>query len=258
MNIKNNIKKSENGNGKIEKVLFIASNFNIENKQNSHPIAIYNKYFFWWKRNNKTSTNYVCSNSSCHASIQLRGDEVLKSSGRHLHDEMTELEIQHLIAKQDLKKAITSDFSKSIANHYREMESNLVKSNIQPRIIAAKMPAYKSMSSGLQKRRMKEVPVIPKVFTKLEIAGKYALTLNGKQFLRYYNKSELNRIIMFADSQALKTLSNSVQWFMDGTFKSAPIQLLQLFTIHALVKTQTNSTTFPCVYVLTKKKKKNL
>lgn len=41
---------------------------------------------------------------------------------------------------------------------------------------------------------------------------------------------------------------------MDGTFKSAPIQLLQIFTIHASIKCLNEYTTVPCAYVLTSEK----
>ncbi|CAF0984577.1 unnamed protein product, partial [Brachionus calyciflorus] len=89
-------------------------------------------------------------------------------------------------------------------------------------------------------------------FDDLEINGDYALTSNKCEFLRYDKKSKTD--------QSLKILSESDEWFMDGTFKSAPKQLMQLFTIHALIRDQNSSTIttiLTCVYILTQRRSKN-
>ncbi|CAF0924498.1 unnamed protein product [Brachionus calyciflorus] len=220
------------------KVLFMSSYFGItENRKNSHPIAIFNNYNFWWKRQNKTR----------YASINFKDDSVIKVSGKYLHDKLTDVEIKLLTAKQELKVSDSTELSKSTAFHYKEMESKLIMLDIPARVIAAKMPSFKQMSSGLQKIRQKLIPTIPSDFSKLDISGDYALTTNKKEFLRYDNKSNSNRIIIFVDDQSLEILCHSDQLFMDGTFKSAPKQPMQLFTIHALVKFGSNSSTYPCV-----------
>ncbi|RNA13080.1 Ragulator complex LAMTOR3 [Brachionus plicatilis] len=92
------------------------------------------------------------------------------------------------------------------------------------------------MYSGLQKSRTKLMPTIPKDFSSLVINGEHAITTSGEEFLRFDNQSSSNRIIIFVDDYSFKILSESEEWFMDGTFKSAPKQMMQLFTIHALVK----------------------
>ncbi|CAF0946333.1 unnamed protein product [Brachionus calyciflorus] len=162
-----------------------------------------------------------------------------------------------LTAKQELKVSVSTklkELSKSTAFHYKEMESKLIMLDIPARVITAKMPSFKQMSSRLQKKRQKLIPTIPSDFSKLEISGDYALRTNKKEFFRYDNKSNSNRIIIFVDDQSLEILCHSDQWFMNGTFKSAPKQLMQLFTIHALVKFGSKSSTYPCVYILTQKK----
>ncbi|CAF1102834.1 unnamed protein product, partial [Brachionus calyciflorus] len=60
------------------------------------------------------------------------------------------------------------------------------------------------------------------------------------------------------DSSRLPTLilSESDTWFMDGTFKSAPRKVMQIFTIHAQLKNMQESVTVPSVYGLTKKRDK--
>ncbi|RNA13083.1 hypothetical protein BpHYR1_017495 [Brachionus plicatilis] len=67
-------------------VSFITSIFGTTEQKNAHPIAIYENYSYWWKRDNKKSTQFVCSHESCYASIHLKDDIVLKESGKHYHD----------------------------------------------------------------------------------------------------------------------------------------------------------------------------
>lgn len=86
------------------------------------------------------------------------------------------------------------------------------------------------------------------------ISGDFSITNNNFQFLQYDNKSKEQRIIIFMDDESLRILSKSENWFMDGTFKTSPKQLLQVFTIHASIKYLNEYTTVPCAYILTSEK----
>ncbi|CAF1119281.1 unnamed protein product, partial [Brachionus calyciflorus] len=121
-------------------------------------------------------------------------------------------------AKIKLKDYVVLQFhkTKSLRQCYNEAQAELVDKNIPEDVIAANFRTFK----------------------------------DNTKFLRYDNKSELNRIIIFIDDKLLKILSDSKQWFMDGTFKTAPKPMMQLFTIHAKLK----QTTIPCAYILFKKK----
>ena len=99
----------------------------------------------------------------------------------------------------------------------------------------------------MQKRRKKVQPVVPLLLADLTIDGQFASTIDGKPFLLYDNKSTLSRIIIFSDTESLKVLSQASTWMMDGTFKCAPRNLLQLYSIHALI----DKISIPCVYILT-------
>ena len=68
------------------------------------------------------------------------------------------------------------------------------------------------------------------------------------------NKSNNGRLFLFIDDECLKILSESDEWLMDGTFKSAPEKFLQLYTIHANANFNNNHTTIPCAYILTNSK----
>ncbi|RNA21958.1 Copia [Brachionus plicatilis] len=100
----------------------------------------------------------------------------------------------------------------------------LIQAKIPERTIAAKFPSFKKLSNTLHKRRANKLPFIPDEFSKLEITGEYTVTANNNAFLRYDNKAN-ERIIIFVDDESLKILGESEEWYMDGTFKSDPIQL---------------------------------
>ena len=51
---------------------------------------------------------------------------------------------------------------------------------------------------------------------------------------------------MFATPKMLSILTSSQSWYADGTFKVAPQQFYQLYTIHA----EKDGYIFPCVYIL--------
>ena len=55
----------------------------------------------------------------------------------------------------------------------------------------------------------------------------------GQQFLIYDNQRQ-NLIILFSTPERLHFLANGDNWFMDGTFKSSPLQFTQWYTIHGL------------------------
>ena len=55
----------------------------------------------------------------------------------------------------------------------------------------------------------------------------------GQQFLAYDN-GRPDRIRLFGADEAFCLLSNSQDWFLDGIFKSSPVEFMQLYTVHGL------------------------
>ena len=55
----------------------------------------------------------------------------------------------------------------------------------------------------------------------------------GHQFLVYDN-GRPDRILLFGRDEGFRFLSNSQDWFLDGTFKSSLVQFMQLYTVHRL------------------------
>ncbi|KAI6648413.1 hypothetical protein LOD99_8203 [Oopsacas minuta] len=69
--------------------------------------------------------------------------------------------------------------------------------------------------------------------TEIIIPEIYKLTSKGQQFLLYDSGiHETNRLLVFGTHQMLSLLRDTSNWYSNGTFKAAPIQFFQLYTIH--------------------------
>ncbi|CAF1069668.1 unnamed protein product [Brachionus calyciflorus] len=230
---------------------------NIENEKNtvnSHSIAYFQYHTYRWREDNSDgTTRYYCTNKTnfkCTACIKTRGEVFICQTGLHFGNKMDDLDVKCLIAEQDLKKMVMGDLSKSIKECYNTIQSDLLKKDISADVVAAKFPSFAKISSTLQKRRRNKQPEVPKDFHNLTITGEYEKTIQGTLFLQYDNKSENKRVMIFVDDATLKILAQAKLWLMDGTFKSAPKKLLQLYTTHAFIE----KITIPCCYILTQDK----
>jgi hypothetical protein len=67
--------------------------------------------------------------------------------------------------------------------------------------------------------------VIPDEFKKIS---------RDKPFLLHDSGPERDRILIFSTIKNLEMLKKSNEWFVDGTFKTAPHPFYQVFTIHGI------------------------
>ena len=87
----------------------------------------------------------------------------------------------------------------------------------------------------------------------LLVEGEWATTGGDdpKSFLLYDGGSDaISRMLIFATHNCLKLLSGSKVWFMDGNYKTAPKQFLQLYVIWVPL----GSTAVSVVYMLLQRK----
>ena len=159
---------------------------------------------------------------------------------------MSETEIKAYLELQNLKISVESDSNLSIKNKYNIAQNNLIEAGCSHRHIAASFPTYKTLKGALFNRKAKKNPRQAKVISEILLEGEYTQTTSKKEFLRYRLNSATNSIFMFACNDSLRILSESKQYFMDGTFTTAPSGFLQLFTIHALITNEV----LPLVYIL--------
>ena len=75
----------------------------------------------------------------------------------------------------------------------------------------------------------------------------------GQQFL-VYNNGRPGRILLFVTDQGFRFLSNAQDRFLDRTFKSSPVQSMQLYTVRGL----TNHRNIVGMYALLPNKRRTL
>ncbi|CAI6377779.1 unnamed protein product [Macrosiphum euphorbiae] len=95
-----------------------------------------------------------------------------------------------------------------------------------------------------------QIPVAPLTLFELDIPDsfkEYEVEPGVfENFLLCDTGPEINRILLFGRQRGLEILSTSEQWFVDGTFKIAPILFSQVFVILGC----RNGGVHPCVYAI--------
>ena len=77
-------------------------------------------------------------------------------------------------------------------------------------------------------------PKEPKSLSEFTIEEGWAETANGQQLLIHDSGPGSNqRVIVFANSEGIRHLTTKGEWFMDGTFDTAPKLFTQLYIIQA-------------------------
>ena len=257
-------------------LIYVAGNRNVSNpkKPGTHSSVIYQNYHYWWADDNKRSTRFTCvekTNKKCSGSITIAQKSVIRSTD-HSHLSLSDNQVKITIKNQESKKKvfisiaiflliieiyiylneqIETNTARTVYELYKDAQDELVSDNVPENVIAAELGSLRQQSTGLHKRRAKTLPSLSNNFVELNINGEYALTTGGMPFLRYDNKLENNRIILLGCDQTIKILGEANDWFMDGTFKSAPAELLQIYTLHGRLDGHFS----PCMYLLMKKKR---
>ena len=108
-----------------------------------------------------------------------------------------------------------------------------------------------SFQYGKHLRSGNEGSANPASASGIEILERFKFTSKGEPFLLYYSGfGDINRVILFATSKMFSILKASHNWFADWTFKVAPQQFNQLYTINA----EKDGYVFPRIYLLVTKK----
>jgi hypothetical protein len=102
--------------------------------------------------------------------------------------------------------------------------------------VAPQLPSVPSMKRTVQRTRNRDnaVPPNPKTLEELTIPAEYRQTSSGDLFLQYDSGATNNRILVFSTTRKINFLKECEDWYVDGTFSSAPQLFLQLYTIHGL------------------------
>lgn len=108
--------------------------------------------------------------------------------------------------------------------------------------VAAVLPTVNSMTQTVRRTRNKNEmhPVNPRNLIELELADEYKTTFKGEEFLLFDSGPAMNRLLIFGTSSNLKFLKECDEWYLDGTFKTAPPLFSQLYTIHGMSNKRSN------------------
>ena len=121
--------------------------------------------------------------------------------------------------------------------------------------VAAQLPSVVNLKQIVRRvRHDHQAPLPnPRYLDELQICAPYNVTLRGDNFLLHDSGPGLEQVVLFSTARNLEYLSQSRNWFADGTFKSAPPLFQQLYTIHVLKCNKV----IPMVYVLSNEKSTN-
>ena len=114
--------------------------------------------------------------------------------------------------------------------------NNIITTNIggMPEEVLAKLPRIDTIRRDVRRQRVVNLPYpeIPEN-NLFEIPHPYNVSSTGEQFVHYDNRRD-GRLVIFGTRESFQFLENSENWFMDGTFSTAPPQFAQLYTVHGL------------------------
>lgn len=112
------------------------------------------------------------------------------------------------------------------------------------------MPNKESLRKQIHRVRSENMPTQPRSLQEIDIPMHLRKTMNGDRFLARNIDVDDEKMLIFCTQSNLQHLQDAEYWIMDGTFKSVPTLFHQLYTIHAPVGGEDNSSIFPMVYIL--------
>ena len=91
-------------------------------------------------------------------------------------------------------------------------------------------PQLRSCRSQMYRARRKNLPQLPATRSDIELEGQWATTNDNQRFLLHKDDD----MIVLATDDNLEKLASAETVFMDGTFRVAPRQFTQLFSLHII------------------------
>ena len=126
---------------------------------------------------------------------------------------------------------------KRSAKDTAEKTQNIITTNIAglQENVLARLPNIETIRRDVRRNRLNNHPAVPDINdTQFAIPQNYyTVDVLGQQFLVYDN-GRPDCILLFGTDEGFRFLRNSQDWFFDGTFKSSPVQFMQLYTVHRL------------------------
>ena len=179
--------------------------------------------------------------TECKAKLKIKDDVVVGSLHEHTHAP-DNARIEMITTRASIKRRAeeTEEPPQQILG--QEME------NISQAAAVQMAPIRFIRRTVRRVRQANNVPhPIPTDRATLEIPDEYRTLSSGENFLLFDSGSgDVSRILVFGTVRTSKIISDSRNWFTDGTFAIVPELFFQLYTVHALV----SGNIIPCFYCL--------
>jgi hypothetical protein len=178
---------------------------------------------------------------------------IVNEIGSHNHDPYNGCHVEVILKQDLLVDELANNIGLDKMYHHRKLYNELLlkynKSILDEYWID--FGAFRNRVKYLKKKNTNN-PVIPKNLNELRIPDSFG-KINDKDFLRYDNLDDKNRIIIFMSDDGAKMLAECKTAHFDGTFKTAPKLFNQILTIHANIE----GNYIPCAYVILKNKNRD-
>jgi len=114
--------------------------------------------------------------------------------------------------------------------------------------VATHLPQQAHVLRAIRQMRNRRdgIRALPNNLQQLQLPPDLCQTKSGQNFLLHDSGPGNDRILIFGTEAALDALGENGDWFMDGTFKTAPPLFEQLYTIHGVRQ----HAVLPCVFAL--------
>lgn len=198
---------------------------------------------YYKNRAYKNKIHWKCceyDKKGCRAACITLDDQLLSHSGDHSHSP----NICNVKARQICGRI------KEITSRTTQTPVEIIVESIsgQTEEAVSSLPNILSLKRSIQRlrRTINDLPREPSSFAEIAIPENSIRTLSDSAFLLFDNQDFNERILIFATESSFNLLSQSSEWFCDGTFKTAPLLFTQLYSIHITI----NRKMVPVVYCL--------
>lgn len=228
---------------------------------------LFENVLFSERKTNKTSTRYACRHKGCRAALKKYEGEVYSNNKEHSHD----IPKKNISARKKFIELLRVHTKGKIivrsGQTYRQVLKK-VRDGEVPGLDAKDVPKFSSFKSIMERVKRENYPPLPKTLAEVphtvaEFPEQFAVTskrqdgTGEKRFLLDVltsGKEGMSQI--FASDEDLSLLSKADILFVDGTFRTVPPYMTQLWTIHGYFEGSTPELSMirPLVYVLMTRK----
>ena len=202
-----------------------------------------NSHLFVKEKTSGKKTVWKCDQfytRKCHARVHTNNKSIIKRQREHNH--------AGDIARFEAVKVINVTKEKAITT---QTTTHCIVTQVYVGVsqaVAGQLPTPQNLKRNIRNARnvVAQVSANPVSLLELSIPSKYRITHSNEPFLLFDSDDGSDRIIIFSTLRNPQLLSNTSNWYADGTFKTAPPLFNQIYSIHGIV----NGNVLPLVYTL--------